>query len=378
MSINWKSRKAGAAWHCAAALTGGALAIAFGVLLTANVAAAATCAVGSTETYTTIQAAVADTSCTTINVDAGNYTGTVTIDRTLTLNGANAGIDARDTDSRLPESTITGNPAITITAPNVVVDGFTITNVGITAAGGYGIDVDADAAGAVIANNIFDGITGSSSTAQAIDLVHGPDGAVIVHNVIENVSSPKSAKGVFIGDSHSTDPSNGVVVAGNEINNVMSTDKGAYGVTINNGNGNTKNYGLVIENNDINDLSSGSGWVHAVGIEADAPDAIVDGNSFSDLTAPGPDVVAVWFEGEDASYAASKVNGNNFLFGKNTSVYGIAVDPSLSGGGEVDGAYNYWGDRRGPGAVGPGSGALVTPLVEYAPWLKAPAQSADH
>src|SRR5215467_1122708 len=45
--------------------------------------------------YPTIQAAVNVPGCTTVNVAAGTYNEQVTITRTLTLRGAQAGIDAR-------------------------------------------------------------------------------------------------------------------------------------------------------------------------------------------------------------------------------------------------------------------------------------------
>src|SRR5437762_1942189 len=45
--------------------------------------------------YATIQAAINDAGCTTINVAAGVYAEQVQIPRTLTLNGARAGVDAR-------------------------------------------------------------------------------------------------------------------------------------------------------------------------------------------------------------------------------------------------------------------------------------------
>ena len=41
--------------------------------------------------------------------------------------------------------------------------------------------------------------------------------------------------------------------------------------------------------------------------------------------------------------------------------------------GVLDATCNWWGDASGPGPVGSGSGARVTPNVDYAPWLTAPA-----
>src|SRR6266404_659614 len=87
--------------------------------------AAMTCSV-PTLTYPTIQSAVNDSICTTINVAAGTYNENVIIPRSLTLNGAHAGIDARGRSGA--ESIINGGVLanITITANGVTVDGFTL------------------------------------------------------------------------------------------------------------------------------------------------------------------------------------------------------------------------------------------------------------
>jgi hypothetical protein len=376
----WTSRLG---YRGGAALTATALAIALGVLFTANVATAAvggpTCSVPGD--YATIASALAEAGCTTIDVAPGTYTGPVVVSRAVILNGANAGIDP-NTGTRGDESTISspnGQFAIDIGASDVVVDGFTLTHSSPATGnnGAYGIDVDAVASGAVITNNIITDTnaavaegSGSQATAQAIDLINGPDGVVIAHNLIENVSSDRSAKAVFISDSLATNASNVVIVEKNVIMDVTSTEKGAYGVTVNNGShtvGSTQNSLLVVKDNNIHDLTGA--WVHAVGIEADAPEAIVEGNSFSNLTASGADKVAVWFENEDPSYSSSKVNGNSFNFTSGSGIYGIAVDPALSPG-SLDGTCNYWGSATGPGSVGPGKGALVSPLVNFKPWEK--------
>src|SRR5206468_78626 len=58
------------------------------------------------------------------------------------------------------------------------------------------------------------------------------------------------------------------------------------------------------------------------------------------------------------------------------AAYGIAVHPALIVAFPtriVDGTCNWWDSADGPGPVGPGTGARVTPNVDYTPWLIAPA-----
>jgi len=261
---------------------------------------------------------------------------------------------------------------ITINAGNVQIDGFTLTNA-ITTGAAVGIDVKTAGAGAVITNNIIDGVntidTGVNGAAQAIYLENGPDNVQVLANDLKNIQSARSAKGVHIGDSSSTNPSTNVLIEGNSIENVTSTMRGAYGVSINNGNGTTANSGLVIRNNTITNLVGG-GWVHAIGLEANTPGVLVTDNSINPLVSPSSDAVGVWFEA-NPSYATGKVNQNNFDV--TIAAYGIAVQPAIIGPGDVDGSCNWWGDPNGPGPVGPGLGAMVSPGVEYTPWLTAPA-----
>src|SRR5258706_24141 len=308
--------------------------------------------------YPTIQGAVNDAGCTTINVGPGLYNENVSINRSLTLNGAQQGVAfSGRTFGSASESKVTsstqGIPVIKINATNVTVDGFSVTDtVGLFAA--VGIDVKNACNGALITNNIIDGIstadTTGNGTAQAIYLEAGPDNVQILANEMTNVHSNRSAKGITIGDASSTNPSVNILIDGNSISNITSDARGAYGVSINNGNGATSNSGLVIRNNSIFTLNGG-GWVHAVGLEANTPGVLVRDNSFSNLISPSTDAVAVWFEA-NSSFATAHVNTNNFNVGP--AAYGIAVDPAISGTGTVDGTCNWWGAANGPGPVGPG------------------------
>ena len=98
--------------------------------------------------YATIQGAVNDAGCTTINVAAGAYSETVSINRSVTINGAQTGNNDFTTRSANPgtESTVNGatpvgNVAVfTISAANVTINGFTIKNT-VTAGAAMGITV---------------------------------------------------------------------------------------------------------------------------------------------------------------------------------------------------------------------------------------------
>ena len=89
-------------------------------------AEAATCNVPGT--YPTIQMAVNDSSCDPIIVAAGLYLEQVTINRTLTLRGAQAGVDARTRPFVAANESIIDHPCgpVQIEADNIVLDGFTV------------------------------------------------------------------------------------------------------------------------------------------------------------------------------------------------------------------------------------------------------------
>jgi len=228
----------------------------------------------------------------------------------------------------------------------------------------------------LITNNIIDGVsttdTTGNGTAQAIYLEAGPDGVQIIANRFNNIHSNRSAKGVLIGDAGSTNPSVNDQIDGNSITNVTSDARGAYGVQINNGNGSMLNTGLQITHNTISGLTGTTGWVHAIGLEANTPGVNVANNTISNLSGPSGAVNAVWFENEDTSFATGTVNSNNLDV--TVANFGIQVHPALSGG-SVDGTCNWWGSPSGPTTpTNPGgAGSKVSANVDYTPWLLSSA-----
>src|SRR2546426_12034632 len=148
--------------------------------------------------YPTIQSAVNDVTCNPINVAAGTYPeptapGPLTIFRTVTLLGAQSGIDARGRVGL--ESIVTDPQGTYVTANNVVIDGFTFENSTNGSFTGYGIAMGAGTSGTHVLNNII------QLNIAGIALSNAPGGsqAVIRHNQIQNnnVLGPASGDGIY-------------------------------------------------------------------------------------------------------------------------------------------------------------------------------------
>ena len=321
----------------------------------------------------------------TIQVCPGVYPEDVVIPKTLTLKGGKAGISGptRDIFDTAGESTVLGS--FTVQAPSVVIDGFTVTIGALPNPIAITVKTAGDCA--VITNNIIDQIGGPSapplaSNAIGVFLELGPDKVKVTRNQIVNLSSLPSAQGILIGDSTSSNPSIGIQVSDNLIQNIQSTNSGAYGVLANNGASTAATatgYTTVsVRNNTIKDLSGG-GWAHAIGLEGNTPDSQVSSNNISNIvdrtpTAGTQDAVAVFFEA-NKYFPYVETHMNNFDV--TMAAFGIALHPDLiaSDGyrGSVPGTCNWWGAADGPGPVGGGHGAMVTTHVRFNPFLNAPA-----
>jgi hypothetical protein len=334
------------------------------MLFLSSPAAAATCIV-PTLTHPTIQSAVNDPTCDPIEVLPGVYNEDVTINRSVTLNGAQDGQPVATRVFAAPnESTVNG--LVTVNAPNVTFDGFSLTNSGPN--DNNGILIKTAGSGALITNDIISvvGTLTLTSNAQGIYLENGPDNVRVIANRISDIVSIPSAKGVYVGDTAATNPSANTLISENEITDITST-RGAYAIQVNNRQGQP---GLRIEDNTIRTLNGG--WVHAIGLEGDTPNVVVRLNSITNLVAGNVnDNIAVFFE-TNPSFPTAQVNLNNFNL--TIAHFGIAVHPALwsAPGGDVDGTCNWWGAPNGPGPVGTGAGARVTIRVDFAPWLNAP------
>ncbi|HKP73226.1 MAG TPA: hypothetical protein VJT82_09840, partial [Pyrinomonadaceae bacterium] len=107
--------------------------------------------------HTTIGAAVTAANVgDEIKVCAGSYPETVTVNKRLTLSGAQAGVDARTRSVPPAQESILNAPggSLSITASNVTVDGFTVQEAS-TSPLGVGIALAANRSGHRIVNNII-------------------------------------------------------------------------------------------------------------------------------------------------------------------------------------------------------------------------------
>src|SRR5665213_4555163 len=140
--------------------------------------------VGSATSYATIQAAVdAAVAGATITVDPGTYNETVSIYKQLTLNGAQAGVDARN--PRSAESIVYATQTVfSIFANDVTIDGFTIQGNGadIGAKLGAGVLMQPSIHGTHVLNNVIQ----NNVTGIYLSNNSNTDAAVIQHNLIQN------------------------------------------------------------------------------------------------------------------------------------------------------------------------------------------------
>ncbi len=160
--------------------------------------------------YCTIQAAVNDPltlSGHVINVDAGTYPENVTVNKSLTINGANAGIAGNG--ARGAESIVDGNngtrPGFVITTTDVTIDGFKVQNCG---SGLYESGIYTNSSGTMIINNILfnneKGLYASNTGASTVQ-----------YNLFDGNNRPGPAGGVSLYSF----TSNGLSVLNNEFKN---------------------------------------------------------------------------------------------------------------------------------------------------------------
>ena len=164
--------------------------------------------------------AVPDNSTTfTVNVEAGTFTESVTVNESVTLRGANAGISVgkvAGTRSNAAGESVIASPAgdtvslVTVTATGVVIDGFTIdgaSTTGTTLLGNatsqtqYGVYVDngtSPAAAAItvgVVNNRIQNFVRHGALFGQFGVVGGKTAGSVAGNAFDNIGTPNGGDG---------------------------------------------------------------------------------------------------------------------------------------------------------------------------------------
>ena len=156
-----------------------------------------TCSCGTVNACKTIQKAINNAAALdTISVAAGTYPETgapLAINKTLILHGAQFGVDARTRVGA--ESIISDSQGTSVSASNVVIDGFTIQNSTNAAFTGYGIWLNPTVSGTTVINNIFQNNIAGLGIANA---GAAPTQLLIRHNLFQSNNQPGGASGTGI------------------------------------------------------------------------------------------------------------------------------------------------------------------------------------
>ncbi len=309
--------------------------------------------------YPTIQQAIdAASDGDTIMVAAGLYEENVEIDKSLTLKGAQAGVDARNrsgAETIIEPDEGTGIRIITADDRDIEIDGLTVQNAE------HGIATpEPEMAADITVKNVrvlnpsefgisltftlratieYCYVEGATQAINAGALEPFPPTVATFRNN-KVVNSRFGITGYLEEDS---------LIEGNEVRDFVAGGIGISGSFLN----------TEIRNNTVTGYVDGAGMSFEEHYGRDLSENVtVEGNTFTE------NKLGIYVFDTQTTLTGITVNFNNIA---DNSRYGVWNE----GGETLDATKNWWGAASGPGRVGPGDGDGVSTKVFYSPWLGA-------
>jgi parallel beta-helix repeat protein len=370
--------------------------------------------------YSTISEAMAAASDgVTIEVCAGTYdssveTFPVTINKSLTLLGAQANVDPRPSQGgrtgseSIVDAGETSSAVMRISASDVEINGFTIT-------GGTGdmVEESGSADNLLFRYNIlYDDLATCTPGDEAIQIKYS-NGVVMEYNYAYNICEDafnlsSSSNGVVsYNEAHDIHSENAAIycydatnidIIGNLVYNVPNNDGIKLGDS---GDGST---GGIVEGNEVHDVAEDGITIYASGVTVENNTIYNCGSENGALYLYGADNTTVIKnkiynnaaigllvkkssnvtveeneiynndDSDDTKYSgsagiwltsdASNVVINNNCIAGNAD-FGVKNEATTV----INAEYNWWGDASGPSGEGDGNGDAVSVHVDYNPWL---------
>lgn len=362
--------------------------------------------VGASEPYHTIQSAINDASDgDTIAVDAGTYNENVNINKSLTLDGAQAGTAATSGRSHQGsgESIIPGTnnyaASFAVNAANVTIDGFDFgPSSDDPSAGPKGVDLG-NSSGATVENSIF------KHNQRGISL-NGASNVTVKGNLFAyNNADPENNASIW-GDNVSTININHNEVDGAS-NTAINLATGSNHITIDSNNfQNNGNAAVIWSDNNVTFSNNTGANFNGSGLFITGSNTVnVTGNSLSTgstfngvsiSSASGSPSSNLTFTGNTLTGFQNGINvGSNALgdtlTAHNNNLSGnsnAGVNAPTGASPVVDATGNWWGNASGPkdstGSDGSspdkntsGTGSAAIGAVQYSPWCTDSSCSAN-
>jgi parallel beta-helix repeat protein len=311
--------------------------------------------------YPTIQKAIdAASDGDTIIVAAGLYEENVVINKSLTLKGAQAGVDAR---TRSGAETIiepddpdeqTGIEIVSAAGRVVVIDGLTVQNArhGITASEPV-MAADITIKNVRVLNSLKFGISLTFTLKTTVEYCYVKDAQ---YGINAGALTPFPPTVATFRNNEVVNAEFGItgylkdsLIEGNLVRDFVTGGTGIAGQFLN----------TQVKNNTVTGYVKGAGMHFESHYGRDLSENVnVEGNTFTGNS------LGIYVFNTQTELTGITVNFNNIV---GNSRYGVWND----GGETLDATKNWWGDASGPSKVGPGDGDATSAKVLYSPWLGA-------